>query len=138
MEKPSTVKNQKLSQKSNKRKPVKVVYISNPMKIKATPSEFRAIVQQLTGRYAASPPSPDDHDVAASGIIDVKDNSQEEENQQLDKYYWHSPNSTMSARRSLDLSNYHESGCRDDDQVIMEDLVVNPQMLDEGFPSLLP
>ncbi|KAF3322634.1 Amino acid permease 6 [Carex littledalei] len=32
-----------------KRKPVKVVYISNPMKFVATPDEFRAVVQQLTG-----------------------------------------------------------------------------------------
>ena len=32
-----------------KRKPLKVVYISNPMKFVATPDEFRAVVQQLTG-----------------------------------------------------------------------------------------
>lgn len=29
---------------------VKVVYISNPMKVKASASEFRAVVQELTGR----------------------------------------------------------------------------------------
>ncbi|XP_010922092.1 uncharacterized protein [Elaeis guineensis] len=33
-----------------KKKPIKVVYISNPMKVKATASEFRDLVQELTGR----------------------------------------------------------------------------------------
>ncbi|KAI3967364.1 hypothetical protein MKW92_052453 [Papaver armeniacum] len=31
-------------------KPVKVVYISNPMKVKTSVSEFRSLVQELTGR----------------------------------------------------------------------------------------
>ncbi|MCL7025789.1 hypothetical protein MKW94_007859 [Papaver nudicaule] len=31
-------------------KPIKVVYISNPMKVKTTVSEFRSLVQELTGR----------------------------------------------------------------------------------------
>ncbi|KAI3844759.1 hypothetical protein MKW92_029925 [Papaver armeniacum] len=31
-------------------KPVRVVYISNPMKVKASVSEFRSLVQELTGR----------------------------------------------------------------------------------------
>lgn len=35
-----------------KKKPVKVVYISNPMKVKANTSDFRALVQELTGRDA--------------------------------------------------------------------------------------
>ncbi|KAI3849716.1 hypothetical protein MKW98_026630 [Papaver atlanticum] len=33
-------------------KPVKVVYISNPMKVKASVSEFRSLVQELTGRHS--------------------------------------------------------------------------------------
>ncbi|XP_042451174.1 glycerol-3-phosphate acyltransferase 1-like [Zingiber officinale] len=37
--------------KSKKKKqPIKVVYISNPMKVKATDDEFRSVVQGLTGR----------------------------------------------------------------------------------------
>ncbi|KAI3994006.1 hypothetical protein MKX01_003019 [Papaver californicum] len=31
-------------------KPIKVVYISNPMKVKTCVSEFRSLVQELTGR----------------------------------------------------------------------------------------
>lgn len=41
--------------KTKKAKPVKVVYISNPMKVKTTASEFRALVQELTGRDAGMP-----------------------------------------------------------------------------------
>lgn len=38
--------------KPKKKVAVKVVYISNPMKVKASASQFRALVQQLTGRDA--------------------------------------------------------------------------------------
>ncbi|XP_068660912.1 sigma factor binding protein 1, chloroplastic-like [Aristolochia californica] len=34
----------------SKKKQIKVVYISNPMKVKASASEFRALVQELTGQ----------------------------------------------------------------------------------------
>lgn len=44
----------KRSSKS-KKKPIKVVYISNPMKVKVTASEFRALVQELTGQDAELP-----------------------------------------------------------------------------------
>ncbi|KAL6997657.1 hypothetical protein U1Q18_007784 [Sarracenia purpurea var. burkii] len=52
-------------QAKTKKKPVKVVYISNPMKVKTTASEFRALVQELTGREASMPDSdkhPQFHD----------------------------------------------------------------------------
>lgn len=42
-------------QKNSKRNPIKVVYISNPMKVKTSVSGFRALVQELTGRDAALP-----------------------------------------------------------------------------------
>ncbi|KAF8403654.1 hypothetical protein HHK36_011758 [Tetracentron sinense] len=38
------------SQAISKKKPIKVVHISNPMKVKTSASEFRALVQKLTGR----------------------------------------------------------------------------------------
>ncbi|KAF8364933.1 hypothetical protein HHK36_011760 [Tetracentron sinense] len=38
------------SQAISKKKPIKVVYISTPMKVKTSASEFRALVQELTGR----------------------------------------------------------------------------------------
>lgn len=40
------------SRKSSSSKDIKVVYISNPMKVNTSASEFRALVQQLTGRHS--------------------------------------------------------------------------------------
>ncbi|KAJ0098416.1 hypothetical protein Patl1_20913 [Pistacia atlantica] len=40
--------------KSNK-KPIKIVHISNPMKVNTSASQFRALVQELTGQDAGSP-----------------------------------------------------------------------------------
>ena len=34
------------------KKPIKVVYISNPMRVKTSAAGFRALVQELTGRHA--------------------------------------------------------------------------------------
>lgn len=42
----------KKSPKSKKKQPLKVVYITNPIKFKASASEFRALVQELTGQDA--------------------------------------------------------------------------------------
>ncbi|XP_059428007.1 sigma factor binding protein 1, chloroplastic-like [Corylus avellana] len=41
--------------KSKKNNPIKVVYISNPMKVKTSASQFRALVQELTGQDAELP-----------------------------------------------------------------------------------
>ncbi|OIW12309.1 hypothetical protein TanjilG_06098 [Lupinus angustifolius] len=41
-----------------KNKPIKVVYISNPMKVKTSVSEFRTLVQELTGKDAEMQPDP--------------------------------------------------------------------------------
>ncbi|KAM6582857.1 hypothetical protein CsatB_009859 [Cannabis sativa] len=43
------MKTQKDMMKKNTKKGVKVVYISSPMKVKTSASEFRALVQELTG-----------------------------------------------------------------------------------------
>ena len=37
---------------SGGKKPIKVVYISNPMRVKTNEAGFRALVQELTGRHA--------------------------------------------------------------------------------------
>lgn len=41
--------------KAKKGKPIKVVYISNPMRVTTCPSQFRALVQELTGQDADPP-----------------------------------------------------------------------------------
>uniref|UniRef100_A0A2P2JM49 Sigma factor binding protein 1ic-like n=1 Tax=Rhizophora mucronata TaxID=61149 RepID=A0A2P2JM49_RHIMU len=48
-----------------KKKPMKVVYISNPRKFKTSASEFRALVQELTGQDAEVPDP--------AGIVDTHD-----------------------------------------------------------------
>lgn len=53
-QKKSTKKPNK-TKKTSTSKPVKVVYISNPMKVKTCASKFRALVQQLTGQDAEFP-----------------------------------------------------------------------------------
>ena len=56
--------------KSNKKKPIKVVYISNPMTITASASEFRALVQQLTGQDADDLP-PDLHPTSSNPMVEI-------------------------------------------------------------------
>ncbi|KAL1312522.1 hypothetical protein HN51_039130 [Arachis hypogaea] len=46
---------QKKKNNNNNKKEIKVVYISNPMKVKTSASEFRALVQELTGQDAEFP-----------------------------------------------------------------------------------
>ncbi|XP_010276684.1 PREDICTED: sigma factor binding protein 1, chloroplastic-like [Nelumbo nucifera] len=50
MDKLSVQQKKAAKQAKSKKKPIKVVYISNPMKVKTSASEFRALVQELTGR----------------------------------------------------------------------------------------
>ncbi|KAK3043212.1 hypothetical protein RJ639_001645 [Escallonia herrerae] len=51
----SVHQNKATKQTKPKKKPVKVVYISNPMRVKTSASEFRALVQELTGQDADLP-----------------------------------------------------------------------------------
>ncbi|MED6193191.1 hypothetical protein PIB30_016689 [Stylosanthes scabra] len=49
---------QKKRNSNNNKKEIKVVYISNPMKVKTSASQFRALVQELTGQDAEFPQDP--------------------------------------------------------------------------------
>ncbi|CAL0332855.1 unnamed protein product [Lupinus luteus] len=55
---PTKRSNPKKKKNLNNNKPMKVVYISNPMKVKTSASEFMALVQELTGRDAEPLPDP--------------------------------------------------------------------------------
>ncbi|KAK2637889.1 hypothetical protein Ddye_025684 [Dipteronia dyeriana] len=58
-------KNHQTSSNKVKKNPIKVTYISSPMMVKASnASEFRAIVQQLTGKNSHVP--ADDHDLVST------------------------------------------------------------------------
>ncbi|CAN6994420.1 unnamed protein product [Brassica rapa subsp. trilocularis] len=55
--KPPKQKRKATTSKDNK--PIKVRYISNPMRVETCPSKFRELVQELTGQDAAElPPEP--------------------------------------------------------------------------------
>lgn len=45
----------KKTKQSHKKKPIKIVYISNPMKVQTSAAEFMALVQELTGQDADFP-----------------------------------------------------------------------------------
>ncbi|XP_057785249.1 uncharacterized protein LOC131002792 [Salvia miltiorrhiza] len=52
-ENPKGAKNKHAKRENSKKQlPLKVVYITNPIKFTATASEFRALVQELTGQDA--------------------------------------------------------------------------------------
>ncbi|CAL9046189.1 uncharacterized protein LOC135674035 [Musa acuminata AAA Group] len=50
MGRPSVVPRKTPGQAKAKKKPIKVVYISNPMKVTTSAAKFRGLVQKLTGR----------------------------------------------------------------------------------------
>ncbi|CAL0332857.1 unnamed protein product [Lupinus luteus] len=65
---PTKRSNPKKKNLNNNSKPMKVVYISNPTKVKTSASEFMALVQELTGQDAE--PSPDPSRFQKPGEID--------------------------------------------------------------------
>jgi VQ motif len=71
--------NQKHTKRSKdiKKKPLKVVYISNPMKFVATPDEFRAVVQQLTGWQSNIVDVAESRGFLTAGIADGSTNDKE-------------------------------------------------------------
>ncbi|XP_052173498.1 sigma factor binding protein 1, chloroplastic-like [Diospyros lotus] len=69
--------------------PLKVVYISNPIRIRTTASHFKALVQELTGQDAAAVPDPAKsaaaHDmVIPAGVKVVTDDDPDHEYEDLE------------------------------------------------------
>ncbi|XP_010548817.1 PREDICTED: uncharacterized protein LOC104820144 [Tarenaya hassleriana] len=50
MDRPRNKKNMMGKRRKSKKEDIKVVYISSPIKVKTSASEFRALVQELTGK----------------------------------------------------------------------------------------
>ncbi|KAH1257986.1 Sigma factor binding protein 2, chloroplastic [Glycine max] len=130
--------------KKNTPHPVKVVYISNPMKIKTSASEFRALVQELTGQDAESPPDPTRfhgliHPDSSSSVDHIKE---EEDNV-------HSVNCVVPP--AVADENMSLAGCYEEEQQqqpssmesinnfepLDDDDVFTPQMI-ENISALLP
>ncbi|KAF7819091.1 Sigma factor binding protein 2, chloroplastic [Senna tora] len=68
-----SVEGRKRSNKANmmkkKNKPIKVVYISNPLKVSTSASQFRALVQELTGQDAPEFPPRHPTEYSNNNII---------------------------------------------------------------------
>lgn len=64
-------KSTKKTKTKKKQQPVKVVYISNPMKVKTSAAKFRALVQELTGQDAEFPDPTKFHAAAIEVDVDV-------------------------------------------------------------------
>lgn len=52
------VTSKQMKKTASRNKPIKVRYISNPMKVKTCASKFRELVQELTGQDAVDQPEP--------------------------------------------------------------------------------
>ncbi|CAJ1914887.1 unnamed protein product [Sphenostylis stenocarpa] len=114
--------------KKNTPHPVKVVYISNPMKIKASASEFRALVQELTGQDAQSPPDP-----TRLHALDSSDDSSSDKVTNVDDHVLplpQDPNDSVQHQQLLQQQPSSSFEALDDD-------VFTPQMI-ESISSLLP
>ncbi|XP_014489737.1 sigma factor binding protein 2, chloroplastic [Vigna radiata var. radiata] len=110
--------------KKNTPHPVKVVYISNPMKIKTSASEFRALVQELTGQDAQSPPNP-----TRFHALDSSDDSSSDKVTNVDDHFIPLPKDpNNSVQHQPQPSSSFEAP---------DDHVFTPQMID-SISSLLP
>ncbi|KAL3534624.1 hypothetical protein ACH5RR_003085 [Cinchona calisaya] len=112
-------------QPKNKIRPVKVVYISNPMKVKTSASEFRALVQELTGKDAdvPGPTKFSDKESAGSGI-DGREEVSTELKSKEDDYV------RKGMHKRADCNLYETYDHKNDD------VVFTPWMM-ESFPGLV-
>ncbi|XVF40903.1 hypothetical protein PTKIN_Ptkin01aG0154100 [Pterospermum kingtungense] len=131
----------KSKKKKNSNKPIKVVYISNPMKVKTSASKFRALVQELTGQDAEFPDptkftdtdTETDEDISGRNqtIPDAVENSTDDQAQEVSRVEeppaGHHHHEKQYPPRAHDLGTPHETF----------DEVFTPQML-ENFTGLLP
>ncbi|KAF3555820.1 hypothetical protein F2Q69_00010406 [Brassica cretica] len=94
---------------TNDNKPIKVRYISNPMRVETCPSKFRELVQELTGQDAAElPPEPTTYAAADPQQEEINPEPLEEG---VSEYYSPLDEEVFSApRMSAGLSAFFSSG----------------------------
>ncbi|GMI65686.1 hypothetical protein HRI_000237900 [Hibiscus trionum] len=143
----STLQTRKLSsRKSKSKKPIKVVYISNPMKVKTSASKFRALVQKLTGQDAELPDDSTKFTDTEEAVDDVGgDKDNDGGNQRVPE---------AVAKKGTVTTDYHVEEvltfdrqqysviADDDDRGVVpfdafDDDVFTPQMI-ENFTGILP
>ncbi|KAH0882006.1 hypothetical protein Bca4012_028503 [Brassica carinata] len=94
---------------TNDNKPIKVRYISNPMRVETCPSKFRELVQELTGQDAAElPPEPTTYAAADPQQEEINPEPLEEG---VSEYYSPLDEEVFSApQMSAGLSAFFSSG----------------------------
>ncbi|XP_010245501.1 PREDICTED: sigma factor binding protein 1, chloroplastic-like [Nelumbo nucifera] len=125
MDKLSVHQRKGAKQAKSKNKPIKVVYISNPMKVKTSASQFRALVQELTGRDS------DETDATRFSDFDSVDGVQVVPDQVAKVTYDDSPEIPR-------VDTYQESPASSDSNLFEPfNDVFTPQML-ESFAGFFP
>ncbi|CAN6830409.1 unnamed protein product [Brassica oleracea] len=93
---------------TNDNKPIKVRYISNPMRVETCPSKFRELVQELTGQDAELPPDPTTYAAADPQQEEINPEPLEEV---VSEYYSPLDEEVFSApQMSAGLSAFFSSG----------------------------
>ncbi|CAI8613851.1 unnamed protein product [Vicia faba] len=119
--------------KKKNNKPIKVVYISNPMKVKTSASEFMALVQKLTGQYAEPPPDPSKYQESV-GDNSVPDSASENIRTDCDK----NDHTVLTVPPLVDSDDQMvKPGGGTSYEGFDEDVLLPPQMI-ENIWDLLP
>ncbi|PIA60143.1 hypothetical protein AQUCO_00400796v1 [Aquilegia coerulea] len=110
-------------QAKSKKKPVKVVYISNPMKVKTSASDFRALVQELTGQ---------DSDIADAA------SRYSSENDRVDEGLRTVPNNEGMMMEIRNDTNFNEDGAIQEETSRVDPYVEAIRSLDSTFEHFEP
>ncbi|KAE8681898.1 Sigma factor binding protein 2 [Hibiscus syriacus] len=141
----STLQTRRLSpKKAISKKPIKVVYISNPMKVKTSASKFRALVQKLTGQDAELHDDPTKFTDTEEAVDDVGGDN-DDGNQRVPETV--AKNGTTSPDYHVkEVPTFDRQQCSaiavDGDRGVpfdafYDDYVFTPQMI-ENFTGMLP
>ncbi|KAK3200710.1 hypothetical protein Dsin_024125 [Dipteronia sinensis] len=105
-------KNHQTSINKVKKTPIKVTYISSPMMVKASnASEFRAIVQQLTGKNSHVP----------ANDLDLVSTTSLLTNEEESNHHHHHHHQALDQGRETITTHQHD----DDDEYLMDDTLSN-------------
>lgn len=119
-------------QPKSKKNPVKVVYISNPMKVKTSAAEFRALVQELTGQDADMPdPTRFSDTESVGGRVHQEEVSTQLKSLEDDDVLKVPPVHTRSEMPKKADCDLYETYDHEDDEVVF-----TPRIL-ESFPGLV-
>lgn len=95
------------SNKTRRSRDIKVVYISSPMKVKTSASEFRALVQELTGRHSDTSRFMEMTSTTSPSATSPKETLFDSDNISHDEDFDHNQQQ-QQLLKSFDHSNYND------------------------------